>query len=113
MVSKKHECISCGACCRISGEVDFSDSVPKLAKRLGLQADDPAALVSASLQREILERIAKQLHDFPGYAQVRAAAISVDPWEVGNGLHTPTLKLRRNKIMEYFREEIEKLYAGH
>jgi long-chain acyl-CoA synthetase len=85
----------------------------KLSQRLGLRADDPAALESSSLQRVVLERIARQLHDFPGYAQVRAVSISVDPWEVGNGLHTPTLKLRRNRIMEYFCKEIEQMYAGH
>jgi len=89
------------------------DQWKKMAIRLGLQPDNPDALTSKTLHHEVLERIARQLHDFPGYAQVRAVSISLEPWEVGNGLHTPTLKLRRDNILEHFREEVEKLYAGH
>lgn len=89
------------------------DQWNKTASRLGLETDDPDALKSMTLQTEVLARIARQLHDFPGYAQVRAVSISLEPWEVGNGLHTPTLKLRRNRILEHFEEEIEKLYQGH
>jgi long-chain acyl-CoA synthetase len=32
---------------------------------------------------------------------------------VDNGLLTPTMKLRRSKIMEHYAAEIEKLYEGH
>ncbi len=85
----------------------------KAARRLGLQADDPAALNCERAQREVLERIAGHLHDFPGYAQVRAVSISLEPWEVSNGLHTPTLKLRRDRILQHFSEQIEALYQGH
>lgn len=90
-----------------------ADQWSKTARRLGLQVDDPDALQNSKLHSEVLDRIAKRLHDFPGYAQVRAVSISLEPWEVGNGLHTPTLKLRRNRILEHFRDQIEKLYKGH
>ena len=85
----------------------------KLANQLGLPTDDPTTLKSSRLHRVVLDRIAGQLHDFPGYAQIRAVSIGIDPWEVSNGMHTPTLKLRRNRIMEYYRDDIEKIYAGH
>ena len=85
----------------------------KVATQLGLRAGDPEALEDKRLKQEVLNRIARQLHDFPGYAQVRDVSVSLAPWEVGNGMHTPTLKLRRNRILEHFKTEIDKLYAGH
>jgi long-chain acyl-CoA synthetase len=32
---------------------------------------------------------------------------------VDNGLMTPTLKLKRSKVMELFNTEIDAMYAGH
>jgi len=85
----------------------------KTAQRLELKMDDPASLRNEKLKQHVLQRIGGQLHDFPGYAQVRDVAISLEPWEVENGMHTPTLKLRRSKIVEHFHRQIEELYAGH
>lgn len=61
----------------------------------------------------LLERISRQLQDFPDYAQVRRAALIPEPWTVDNGLLTPTLKLRRQKIVERYSEKVERLYEGH
>jgi long-chain acyl-CoA synthetase len=35
------------------------------------------------------------------------------PWNIDNGLLTPKLSLRRNKVVEMFGKEIEELYKGH
>lgn len=61
----------------------------------------------------LLERISRQLKDFPDYAQVHRVALISEPWTVDNGLLTPTLKLRRQKIVERHSEEVERLYEGH
>lgn len=61
----------------------------------------------------LLERISRQLKDFPDYAQVHRVALIQEPWTVDNGLLTPTLKLRRQKIVERHSEEVERLYEGH
>ena len=61
----------------------------------------------------LLKRIAKRMHDFPGYAQIYQITATTDPWEVENGLLTPTLKVRRAKIREVFAAEIEHMYEGH
>ena len=61
----------------------------------------------------MLKRIAAQLKEFPGYAQVRRVAIAPDAWTIENGLLTPTLKLKRAKVMEKFNAEIDGMYAGH
>jgi long-chain acyl-CoA synthetase len=64
-------------------------------------------------QEVILKRIGEQLKTFPGHAQVRRAVLTLEPWTVENGLMTPTLKLKRAKVMEKFNAEIDEMYAGH
>jgi long-chain acyl-CoA synthetase len=66
-----------------------------------------------ALEQQVLERIANQLTHFPGYAHIYKVHVEHEPWSVDNGLLTPTMKLRRSKIMEHYAAEIEKLYEGH
>ncbi|SDW07889.1 AMP-dependent synthetase/ligase [Nitrosomonas communis] len=61
----------------------------------------------------VLEMISQQINEFPGYAQVYRVALIPEPWTVVNEMLTPTLKLKRSKIMERYKIEIERLYAGH
>jgi long-chain acyl-CoA synthetase len=75
--------------------------------------DDPAALRNEEVKKLITQRVGAQLKDFPGYAQVRQVTLSLEPWSVENGLLTPTLKLKRPKVMEKFNAEIDAMYAGH
>ncbi len=83
------------------------------AVEAGIDALAPAALQSEGAEQLVLTRIARQLRDFPGYAQVRRAALTLEPWSVENGLLTPTMKLRRLQVMEYYKMQIAKLYEGH
>ena len=85
----------------------------KLAAEKGWKADDPAAVRSKEAETAITARMGAQLKQFPGYAQVRRATISLEPWTMDNGLLTPTLKLKRPKVMEKFIAEIDRMYAGH
>jgi len=61
-------------------------------------------------ERELCRRANAQLKDFPGYAKIRHLARLADPWTVENGMITPTLKLKRNKIEERYAKEIEAMY---
>ncbi len=85
----------------------------KLATEKGWKADDPAIVRSKDVEKEITRRVGAQLKAFPGYAQVRRATVTLEPWSVENGLLTPTLKLKRPKVMEKFNAEIDQMYAGH
>ena len=85
----------------------------KLAAEKGWKVDDPATVRSKDVEKEITQRVGAQLKAFPGYAQVRRATVSLEPWSVENGLLTPTLKLKRPKVMEKFNAEIDQMYAGH
>ncbi len=85
----------------------------KVAVDAGIDPLAPGALHSEGAEQLVLARIARQLRDFPGYAQVRRAALTLEPWSIENGLLTPTLKLRRLQVMKHYKNQIAKLYEGH
>ncbi|HEY7658896.1 MAG TPA: long-chain fatty acid--CoA ligase [Burkholderiales bacterium] len=89
-----------------------ADHWKKLCTERGLN-DAPATIQSKQVEEILVSRIATQMKEFPGYAQVRRVAATLDPWTVENGLLTPTLKLKRAKVMEKFNAEIDGMYAGH
>ena len=74
---------------------------------------DVNALASAEAEKLVLERISERMRPFPGYAQIRRASISLDPWSVENGLLTPTLKVKRAQIVARSEAELTRIYAGH
>ncbi len=84
----------------------------KLAAEKGYLAD-AGALRDPAVEKVLLARIAAQMKEFPGYAQVRRIRAALDPWTVENGLLTPTLKLRRPRVMEKFQGELDQMYTGH
>jgi long-chain acyl-CoA synthetase len=71
------------------------------------------ALNAKPAQDLVLKRISAQMKALPGYAAVRRAAVTLEPWTIDNGLLTPTMKLKRRKVMERFNAEIDRMYAGH
>lgn len=82
----------------------------KLAADSSINPDDKAAASSGAVEKIMLSRIATQIAEFPGYAKVRRATVTLEPWTVENGLLTPTLKLKRNKVMEKFSAAIDSMY---
>ena len=64
-------------------------------------------------RQAVLDQLHQRLATFPGYAQVRQVSCTLEPWSIESGLITPTLKLRRDQIMDYFADKVEKMYEGH
>lgn len=83
---------------------------PHLAQEHGLDPLDPASLKDKKLMSAALKNIAKALHDFPGYAKVRRVSLTLEPWTIENGFLTPTLKVKRAKVVEAFQNEIDAMY---
>jgi long-chain acyl-CoA synthetase len=83
-----------------------------LAKAHQLDPFDQTALQDASLHKTLLSHIGDALRDFPGYAKVRKVLPTLEPWTVENGLLTPTLKTKRQVIMQQFADGIESMYAS-
>ena len=85
----------------------------KLAEQEGLSADLAEERQSEKLERLLVARIAARLKDFPGYAKIPRVAVCEKPWTVEAELMTPTLKVRRAKILQTFESDVARLYAGH
>lgn len=82
----------------------------KKAKENGLEGLD---LNDQKVEAFLIKQLTYRLHDFPGYARIRRAACTLEPWTVENGMITPTLKTKRKIISERYSDTIERLYEGH
>ncbi|MDH3438611.1 MAG: AMP-binding protein, partial [Betaproteobacteria bacterium] len=85
----------------------------KVCAERGLDSASADVVRSKPVEELLLSRIGAQMKTFPGYAQVRRVAATLEPWTVENGILTPTMKIKRAKVMEKFGQEIEAIYAGH
>ena len=89
------------------------DAWKKLAHELDLDPDSPESLKDRRAERKVLERIAAQVSEFPGYARICRVLLLLEPWSIENGLLTPTLKLKRSKVQERFSKEVEEFYTRY
>ncbi len=74
---------------------------------------DPKKTDDSQLKDQLLALISEQMDSFPGYAKIRKIHICSEPWTTEDGLITPTLKIKRPKLMQYYESEIAALYSGH
>lgn len=65
----------------------------------------------AAERAALLARIAAVVKAYPSYATPRAVWWSLEPWTIGAGLLTPTLKNKRPALEHHFAAEIERIYA--
>jgi len=88
------------------------DKWKEFAQQVGVRPDMPESLRDTRVEQEVLQRIAEQIREFPGYAKVRRALLLTEPWGIENGMLTPTLKLKRPQVSARYADEIEQLYQG-
>ena len=84
----------------------------QLAKKLSV-AEDESSLKLENVNTVLLQRINKDLKEFPGYTKIIRAHFIIKPWDIDDDLITPTLKLKRSNIHEKYKKEIIELYDGH
>ncbi len=84
-----------------------------LAAHFGLDPKDRGSLTDARVIEAALQHIGEQTRQFPGYAVIRRVTLEQRPWDVESGLSTPTLKLKRDRILSRYDHAIEAMYAGH
>jgi len=89
------------------------DAYAELAAAKGLDPDPDAERRSTRLEAILIERIDRRLGTLPGHARIPRLAVVEGPWTIDEGLLTPTLKLIRGRILNRYREEVERLYEGH
>ena len=84
----------------------------KLAEQLGVSADE-SSLQLAEVKSAVMQVVSECVSGFPGYAQIRQVTLSLELWTDENYFLTASLKLRRQVLMEEFKEEIKQMYKGH
>tara|TARA_R110001583_G_scaffold41891_1_gene133157 strand:+ start:55205 stop:57076 length:1872 start_codon:yes stop_codon:yes gene_type:complete len=83
----------------------------RLAQEHGLDALDRGSLVNKTLNTNVIHRLRSLLHDFPAYAKIRRVTLILEPWTVENDLMTPTMKVKRSKVLTFHQAEINKMYS--
>jgi long-chain acyl-CoA synthetase len=83
------------------------------AERIGLKALDDAELV---IRKEIIEFYNNRVHsiqeDLANYERVIRFTLLPEPFSIQNGMLTNTLKVRRNLLIEQFKDDIDKMYLA-
>ena len=87
-----------------------ADAWQELKKDNGFSSDD---LDSEKLKNFCLEKISRRIEEFPGYAKIRKVVLLEQEWTVEEDLITPTLKVKRPKVLAKFANEVAKIYEGH
>ena len=88
------------------------DAWADLAVGLHIHPESPDAFSQRAVEKAVLNRISARLNNFPGYAKIRRAHMTLVPWTVDDGLLTPTLKIKRPKVLERYKSEIDALYES-
>uniref|UniRef100_A0A3Q2XEW8 Long-chain-fatty-acid--CoA ligase n=1 Tax=Hippocampus comes TaxID=109280 RepID=A0A3Q2XEW8_HIPCM len=83
-------------------------------RTIGVEGSYNALCSRADVKAAILEdmvRLGKEA-GLKSFEQVKAIYLHTELFSVNNGLLTPTLKAKRNELRQYFRSQIDELYAG-
>jgi long-chain acyl-CoA synthetase len=89
------------------------EAFARVAEQLHLDPANEETCCDENVRSIFMQHVQQRTAAFPGYAKVRELAVLNEPWTPDNGLATPTLKLRRNEILQRYRDVTAKLYAGH
>jgi long-chain acyl-CoA synthetase len=84
---------------------------PVFAQSVGVDPKDPQSLRDERIQRAVIQHVRDGLRAFPGYAKIRRVTLLLQPWTVDDDLLTPTLKIKRAKVLECCEGAIEAMYS--
>lgn len=88
-----------------------AESWVTLARAHQLDPFAAASLHNKTIISKLQRRISHALHDFPGYAKIRRVHPLLEQWSIENDLMTPTLKIKRARVLEKYKTEIESMYT--
>lgn len=84
---------------------------PAYAQHHGFDPMDAASLNAKKIIKPILIKIRAALHDFPAYAKIRQVYLTLEPWTIDNDLMTPTMKIKRAKVLEHYKDVVDEIYS--
>lgn len=85
----------------------------KLTIEQGAVGPEDELLQNEAMKTLILDRIARTLSHFPGYAQIRQVWLDIQPWSIENAMLTPKMSIKRKEIVEHYTSAIASMYEGH
>ncbi|XP_064201164.1 long-chain-fatty-acid--CoA ligase 1-like isoform X1 [Anguilla rostrata] len=99
--------------CLVAIIVPDPDFCPGWAKKKGLEGSYEELCKNQELKKAILADILKLGKDagLKSFEQVKDIALHPEMFSVQNGLLTPTMKAKRADLRNYFRPQIDELYA--
>ena len=68
------------------------------------------AVTDETDEQALVRRANDQLKSHPRWIRVRRVIAASEPWSVESGLATPTLKLKRPRVLEQFKERVDAIY---
>jgi long-chain acyl-CoA synthetase len=90
-----------------------ADNWKKFAAGQGIKTEVENDAQKERIEEILLDKITHQTREFPGYARIRKIAVISEPWTIDNEMQTPTLKLKRSKILTHYKDVVKALYEGH
>ncbi|XP_073699397.1 long-chain-fatty-acid--CoA ligase 1a isoform X2 [Garra rufa] len=99
--------------CLVGIVVPDPDFLPGWAKKRGIEGSYTEMCKNKELKNAILEDIIRMGKEagLKSFEQVRDITLHMEMFSVQNGLLTPTLKAKRTELKNYFRQQIDQLYA--
>jgi len=70
------------------------------------------AAVRADVQREMAQLLEAVNRELVGYQRLQKIVVVREPWSIENGLLTPTMKIKRNRIEAAVRPQVDGWYAS-
>jgi long-chain acyl-CoA synthetase len=89
-----------------------TDAYARHAQSAGLDPDPLREGSSPRLEEILRERIGARLTGFPGYARIRRVAVVPRPWSIADDTMTPTMKLKRARILARLAGDVQRLYEN-
>jgi long-chain acyl-CoA synthetase len=86
------------------------DRAKEWAAAHGKPRDLHALVEDEAFRKAVGEAVARVNAGLPAIERVRRWTLLAEPFAVGNGLLTPTLKVRRHRVREVYGETLRKLY---
>ncbi len=83
----------------------------KLANHFVIDPYNKENLNDSRVHSHIISIMRKALHEFPSYAKIRRVAPTLEQWTVENDLMTPTMKIKRNKVIALNDDLIKDIYS--
>jgi long-chain acyl-CoA synthetase len=89
------------------------DAVKKWGAESGVSESDPDKLVANSKVKDLIRKeVEKHCQHFKGFEEVKDFALIPQDFTTENGMLTPSLKVKRRKVIEVYQSLIDQVYAN-